>query len=149
MVWGLSLARISKMAVLALAALSLNTASSVPFFLVFAKVSLAPLSWFVCVRGKQRRWNLLITFFEARKGCLVRGRIFLGLEMSGAKFFWRPYLNKICVFMKASAAERLFLPCFVEGFSRARNVFAKRIFTVSGAEKRVKLKLRRAVCAQL
>ncbi|MEM3378443.1 MAG: hypothetical protein QW674_05805 [Candidatus Bathyarchaeia archaeon] len=86
------------------------------------EVSLAPLSWFVWVRGKQRRWNLLITFFEARKGCLVRGKIFLGLEMSGAKFFRRPYLNKIRGFMEASAAERRFLPCFAEGFSRARNV---------------------------
>jgi hypothetical protein len=48
--------------------------------------------------------------------------MFLGLEMPWEKIFWRPYLYKILVFMESYRALMLFLPCFVEVFSRARNV---------------------------
>ena len=72
------------------ASLPLNTLSSVP--LVFFRaiiIGSAERGW-----GKHRRRNLLITLFAASEGVLVRGKMFLGLEMPWVICVRRPYLNK-------------------------------------------------------
>lgn len=60
--------------------------------------------------------------------------MFLGLEKPWEKIFWRPYLYKIWVFMESHMALALFLRCFIEVFSRARNVLP-RIFSFCARQK--------------
>jgi hypothetical protein len=84
---------------------------------------------------------LLITLIEAVLGVLIRGKIFRHAEMSGAKFFWRPYLYKIWVFMERVKADNGFSLCFDGVFSTCRNVFPMTFLHVE----KLKLLLRRAI----
>jgi hypothetical protein len=75
----------------------------------------------------------------------VRGKIFLHVEMSGAKFFGRPYLIKKWILMEQKKDLSCFFLCFDGVFSTCRNVSTIAFLHVG----KRKLHLRRATFSLL
>jgi hypothetical protein len=63
----------------------------VPLHLFHAKVTHSSQT----LEGKKKALELAYYISYHDFSGFVRGKIFLGLEISWAKNFWRPYLNKI------------------------------------------------------
>ncbi len=83
------------MAALALPALSENTSSFVPLPFFRAKVFCFPSTLERRSKALEPAYYTNSLFFRH----IIRGKIFLHVEMPWAKLFWTPYLNKNFVLM--------------------------------------------------